>query len=91
MVYLAPKTPTSRFPMHLLQLAHDHWLTRLPLFNRLSYFAYDWLAWRPLRALVDEFGRERPGLARLPWWSGPRERTACACSPSTSTAKGAGF
>src|SRR4051812_18384694 len=53
MVYLAPKTPTSQFPMHLLQITSDHWLTRIPGFNRFSYYLYDIAAYSSVRKLFD--------------------------------------
>lgn len=94
-VYLAPKTPTTDFPMHLLQLSATNTantpnpLCRLlaaflrsrlcPAFvraflNRASYVVYDFVSWHPLRAVFNEFRRERLKLPALPWWLGPRER-----------------
>src|SRR5689334_19916994 len=74
MLYLAPKTPTRSFPMHLLQLPKSSWIAKFGLLNRASYALYDYIAWRPLRALVDRFRVQELGISRLPFWTGPRER-----------------
>ena len=60
--YFQPQHPTGAFPSGLM----SPWRKRPSFINRLSWSVCDALYWLPLKGWINDYRRERLGLARLP-------------------------